>query len=77
MKGTPRSVVAAKPVQLVLVTYHDEFGDQATCLAVVGENNVHLLDGKVTALSTTTTPSGRASEWMKEGVLKTLSKASK
>jgi len=71
-RGQPRSVVAVKPVELVLITYHDEFGTEQTGLAVVGEKNVHLLDGKITGFSNTTTPQGLASNWLREGVFKAL-----
>ena len=69
-----RTVVAAKPVQLALVTYFDEYGMQQTQLAVVGDNTVHMLDGKTTGFSNLSTPSGRATEWLRDGVFASLGK---
>ena len=73
-RGTPRTVVAAKPVQLALVTYFDEYGTEQTQLAVIGEKNVHLLDGKTTGFSDTSTPQGLGSEWLKKGIFTALGK---
>jgi len=73
-KGTPRTVVAAKPVQMALVTYFDEYGNSCTQLAVIGDKNVHLLDGRSTGFSDTTTPQGLGSEWLKNGVFTALGK---
>ena len=59
-------------MELALVTYYDEFGTQQTGLAVVGENQVHLIDGKVTGFSNTTTPQGLASNWLRDGIFQAL-----
>jgi hypothetical protein len=66
------SVVGAKPVELALVTYYDDSGMEQTQLAVVGDNTVHLLDGKSTGFSANTTHQGRAADWLKEGIFKAL-----
>lgn len=68
----PRKVIAAKRVDLALVTYTDETNTQQVQLAVVGDNNVHLLEGRAMGLSRSTTPQGNASEWLKNGILEKL-----
>lgn len=73
-RGEARTVVAAKPVELVMVSYYDEYGVGHTQLAVVGDNNVHLLDGKATGFSQTATPHGLGSDWLTKGVFSTLKK---
>lgn len=68
----PQTVVSAKEVKLVMVTYADEQGVAQTHLAVVGDHNVHLLEGRGMGLSKNTTPQGQAKEWLREGVFKAL-----
>jgi hypothetical protein len=68
----PRTVLGAKKVELALVTYLDEFNVQQVQLAVVGENNVHLIEGRQFGLTKNTTPQGSASEWLREGIFKAL-----
>lgn len=70
----PRTVVGAKIVELALVSYQDESNQTVSQLAVVGENEVHLLESRVFGLSKVTTRQGPASAWMAEGVMKALGK---
>lgn len=69
---SPKTVIAAKPVELALVTYTDESNTQQTQLAVIGENNVHLIEGRALGLSKNTTPQGSASEWLRKGIFAKL-----
>lgn len=69
---TPRTVIAAKKVDLVLVTYLDEYNQQQSQLAVVGENTVHLLESRRLGMSVNTTPQGIATQWLRDGVFKAL-----
>lgn len=69
---TPKTVIAAKPVELALVTYTDETNTQQTQLAVIGENNVHLIEGRALGFSKNTTPQGSASEWLRKGIFEKL-----
>jgi hypothetical protein len=71
--ATPRTVLSAKVVNLALVSFVDEKGRQITQLAIVGENNVHLLDSKEMGFRKETTPSGLATEWLKKGIFEKLS----
>lgn len=58
-----------------LVSYVDEAGQVVTQLAIIGDNNVNLLESRNLGLSKTTTPQGKASKWLTEGVLATVKKA--
>lgn len=69
---SPKTVIAAKPVELALVTYTDESNTQQTQLAVIGENNVHLIEGRALGFSKNTTPQGSASEWLRKGIFAKL-----
>lgn len=71
-RPNPRTVIGAKAVEIALVTYTDEAGQQFTQLAVVGDNNVHLIEGRVLGISRTATPQGVASDWLRDGVFKKL-----
>lgn len=68
----PQTVASAKEVSLAIVTYADEYGVQQTQLAVVGENNVHMLEGRSMGFSKNTTPQGQAKEWLRDGIFKAL-----
>lgn len=70
---TPRTVVGVKEVTTVLVTYVDNEGQSQTQLAVVGDNTVHLLNGKQMGISDTQAQ-GIAADWLKEGVFKKMGK---
>lgn len=69
-----KTVTAAKHVDLALVSYHDENDQLVTQLAVVGDNEVHLLESRGLGISKTTTRQGPASAWLSEGVMKILGK---
>ena len=73
----PREVQAVKRVELALVTFTDESNQQHCTLAVVGEKNVHLLEGRSLGFSKNTTPSGRAGAWLKEAIFSMLKKGKK
>jgi len=68
----PRKVLAAKRVDLALVTYTDESNTQQTQLAIIGDNNIHLLEGRSLGFSKNTTPQGSASNWLKTGIFEKL-----
>lgn len=70
-------MVAVKPVDLVLVSYRDAYNVERTQLGIVGENSVHLLEGRSMGFSSTTTPTGRAMNWLRDGVFKMLGRAVK
>lgn len=69
---SPRTVIAAKPVELALVTYTDESNTQFTQLAIIGENNVHLVEGRAMGFSKNSTPQGSASEWLRKAIFEKL-----
>lgn len=71
----PRTVISAKSVELVLVTYIDESNQQQTQLAVVGEKNVHLLESRHLGFSKNTTPQGMGTTWIRDGIFEKLGKA--
>lgn len=70
-------MVAVKPVDLVLVSYRDEYNVERTQLGVVGENSVHLLEGRSLGFSSTTTPTGPATKWLRDGIFKMLGRLDK
>ena len=65
----PQQVLDAKEVRLALITYTDEYNTVQCQLAVIGDKNIHLLEGRTLGFSKNTTPFGRAAEWLKKGVL--------
>ena len=69
-----RTVQGAKHVDLALVTYTDESNTQHTQLAIVGDNNVHLIEGRALGFSKNTTPQGVASEWLRKLIFEKLEK---
>lgn len=68
----PRKVLGAKRVELALVTYTDDSNVKQFQLAIIGDNNVHLLEGRSMGFSKNTTPQGNASEWLKNGIFEKL-----
>lgn len=68
----PKSVQAAKVVELALITYTDENGIQQSQLGVIGDNNVHLISGRLLGFSDTTTSQGQATEWLRNAVFEKL-----
>jgi hypothetical protein len=75
--NTPKTVLAAKRVELALVTWTDDAGVQSTQLAIVGDKNIHLLDGRSMGLSRTATPQGNAVEWLKKAIFQKLEESEK
>ena len=68
----PQSLLAAKRVELAILTYTDERNQQITQLAVVGNNTVHLIDAQIVGMSRYRTPQGVANQWLADKVLKAL-----
>lgn len=71
-KTNPREVQGAKRVELALVTFTDESNQQHCTLAVIGEKNVHLLEGRANGFSKNTTPSGPAASWLAQAIFDAL-----
>lgn len=71
-QNQPKTVLGAKFVRLALISYLDESNQTVTGLAVIGDNNVHLLESRVLGFSTHTTRQGLASEWLRKGVFEKL-----
>lgn len=68
-RPSPKTVLTAKSVDLALVSYADETGFIRTQLAVIGENNVHLIDGRPLGISKESTPQGIANAWLRDGIM--------
>lgn len=68
----PKTVIDAKYVKLALITYNDGGGHTFSQLAIVGNNHIHLLEGRAQGFSKNTTPQGSATKWLTEGVFKIL-----
>lgn len=73
----PNTVIGAKKVELALVTYRDERNVVQTQLAIVGENNINLLESRALGLTKNTTPQGPASSWLRDGIFKALGRVVK
>ncbi len=71
LNRNPKTVLAVKEVRIALVSYNDETGLPQSQLAVIGDNNVHLLNARNMGISNTSTQ-GQATEWLKEGIFKKL-----
>jgi hypothetical protein len=65
---TPRTVLGVQPVTLALVNYIDESAQSVTQLAIIGENTVHLLESRALGFTKNSTPFGRATKWLFDGV---------
>lgn len=68
----PKTVLSAAPVDLAMVSYVDNDGEVVTQFAIVGNNNVMLLDSKEIGLGTERKPAGQAGGWLKDGILKAM-----
>lgn len=71
-RPAPRTVQGAKPVDIVLLTYTDDRGMQHTQLAAVGDNQVHLINGRTLGFSKSDTPQGQANPWLRDAVFEKL-----
>lgn len=68
----PKTVLAAKAVDLLLVTYTDDDGRQYTQLAIAGDKQVHMMDGRLFGVSRSQTPQGPANSWLRDAIFKVL-----
>jgi len=68
----PNSVLSAKAVDLALVSYTDPNGEVQTQFAIVGAQNVVLLDSSKLGVGQVRTPAGSATGWLKDGILKAM-----
>lgn len=59
-------------MKLALVSYADDSGVVYTQLAVIGENNVNLLESRSLGISQNTTPQGKASKWLSDAILEKM-----
>ncbi len=67
-----RVVLEAKVVKLVMVSYIDPSNQKIVGLAVVGDNQVHMLESRTLGFSKNSTPQGPASEWLRDGIFEKL-----
>lgn len=75
LPNQPRTVLDAKRVELALITYVNDAGQQVTQLGVVGENNIHLLESRSLGISREPTPQGTVQgTWLKDGIFQKLGK---
>lgn len=70
----PRRLEGAKLVEWALITYTDASNQQVTQLALVGDNNVHLIESRSIGISKNSTPQGPANPWLRDQILKALGK---
>jgi hypothetical protein len=64
--------VKVQEVRTILVEYHDESNRPTIQLAIVGKNNVQLLNGQQLGLSTGSQRSGIASREMRNAIFTAL-----
>lgn len=72
-----RTVLDVKEVKLAVVSYKDDTGRLVAQLAIVGDNNVNLLESRSLGLTKETTPQGFASNWLRDGIFEKLGKSKK
>jgi hypothetical protein len=70
---TPKTLLSAKRVDLRILNYNDADGREHTQLAVIGDNNVLLLDGKATGLDPRD-GAKLAERWLKDQIDKATGK---
>lgn len=68
----PKTVVSAKFVDLVLLSYTTSEGKLVTQLAIKGDNTLMLLDSRPFGISKDPTPQQPAPAWLKNGVFEKL-----
>lgn len=73
-KYAPKTVLSAVAVELALVSYTDGDGMMTTQFAIVGNNNVMLLDSKELGLGSERKPAGQAGGWLRDGILAAMGK---
>ena len=73
----PSTLQSVKGVDIALVSYTDQNGQQINQFAVVGDNSVLLLDNRSFAGGTERTPAGFATGWLKDQVLKAFHQETK
>lgn len=72
-KIPPKTVRSVRPVDMVLVSYVDQNGVEVNQFAFAGDNTVLLIDRKEMGIaSQERTPSGYATGWLREGILKAM-----
>ena len=69
-----RSLTGISKVNLALVSWIDESGNTNNQLAVVGKNNVHLLDTRTVGFGKERVPAGRAEDWLKKEIIEAFAK---
>lgn len=55
-----------------MVSYTDPDGEVVTQFAIVGKSNVVMLDSRSIGLGTEKTAAGKASGWLREGILQAM-----
>lgn len=65
--------MGVKEVSLSLISYIDDEGLSQTQLAIIGDNNVHLLSGRAMGISDTTNQ-GQATKWLRDAIFEKLGK---
>lgn len=71
-RSEPKTVLGAAKVNLALVAWCDEDGQEYVQLAVVGKNNVTMLDTRSLGFGKIRTPAGEARAWLRDGIFEKL-----
>lgn len=73
----PKTVAAVKLVNMALVSYINENGEEITQLALIGDEKVQLLNNQDFNLGTVKTSKGPANDWLVRGIMEKLGRAKK
>jgi hypothetical protein len=71
-KYPPKTIQAVEEVSIKLIRYTDQNGENMSQFALVGENNVIMLDHKALGISEQRTPMGFALGWLRDGIFAML-----
>jgi hypothetical protein len=69
-KSPPKTLLSVRDAEIKLVTYTDPGGAEVTQPVLVGENQVLLLDSRTMLGASERTPTGFATAWLREAILK-------
>jgi len=70
--GKPRTVKSVKKLDLVVVSYDDQNGNEVSQFAFTGDNNIVLLNTQALLGIGQKTPAGFATGWLREQMLSML-----
>jgi hypothetical protein len=67
--GGVNKVLSVRPVKLAMVTYLNDKGDKVSSMALVGQNEVRLVNMRRFGLSKIDTEEGQVNDWFRNQIL--------